>query len=935
MKKTFTLLLIVLVNIFWARMNAQCTNSTIRPGDGFTLQGWNPTCNGGTDGYINISGITSTSSTLPDANRPYSARILTAVGGGIHPSYPTPFPIPAGSAFQIPNLPAGTYVVDIIDQCGGSSADKTVVIGQPHLPEFSHLNSVIINRVTRNGICGDTYVIDTRFARCGTGQTINFYFTNSLGATFVPVNNVYTTTRAAGSDDYNEGRKFEVPFAFFAGGAITIHLTSNLCSRPESTFVIPFPPVAIQLGGGGTLSSTVQSTANPCVQGYNIARTLSYGTVPYTATIVETTNPTATPLDINGNPLVFNYPSDQAWGAPFTTFSGLKYGVSYTITYIDACGLSVTENINIPMPANAAASQASCPGLPSNSPFIDDTGVIFVSLPANQLKTFPITITINSGPANWISTLGETTVTVPINYPQTYTFTSPSSNNAYQLASNVNISNPLSDNGFGRAKQFAAGTYNMTYADACGRTNNFTATLGANCILNSTTNKVVSTCSYTNGNADISHTVSPTDRDTRSLYRINSDGSETLISTLTKTLNVAPEIKFLNVPPGTYKIRFGGVTATGKIDYPGIGGLNGIPRIAGTNYIYEETVIVNPFEPLSFNSLAACNGTVTGAGDGGQAPYQYTLLNAAGTSTVRAIQSSGTFAGLTIGTTYTMQVVDGCGRTFNQQILITDPITPTITNVVQSTCSSTDNSISFSDLPTGTWTLTDSLDGTATNGSGTTFIMTNLPVGTHSFTLSNDLGCSAPATPSVIIAAQPAALTLTVTNPAAACVGSFIDITSAAVTAGSDSGIALTYFEDASATAPLANPNALTTGGTYYIKATAGNCSDIKPVIVVFNLCYCTKNPLAGTPEGYTKVGITVQQKQAGWPENIPNGFIALESKEKGLVITRVAHVSTAPVATDSVTDPIAGMLVYDIQDKCVKLFNGTSWNCIKRSCND
>ena len=931
MKKIFTLLLIPLLAVAGAGVNAQCTNNSIRPDDGFTLQGWNPTCNGGTDGYINISGITSSSSTSPDANRSYSARILTGIGGGIDPNYPIPYPIPLGSTFQIPNLPAGTYVVDIIDQCGGNSADKTVTISQPANPEFSLSGSSVINRVTRNGICGDTYVIDVSFARNETGQLLNFYFTNNLGATYVPVNNILTTVRTYNSSYYAENRLFEVPFSFFNGGPITVHLTSNLCNRAEATRVIALPPTTLEIGGAGGANYTVQSTVNPCVIGYGILRTLMYGTAGYTGNIVETANPTATALDINGNPFVFTFPPTQAWPYNNYVYTGLKYGVAYTITYTDACGKQVVENLNVAAPVNAVAYQGVCPGVANYSPFIDDAGIIDIALPTYDLKTFPITFKINSGPANWVSTLGETTVTVPLTYPQIYTYNQQMS--GYQLGSNININSPLSDGLTERPKQFAEGIYNITYTDACGRTNTFDATVKTSCLLNSTTSTVMTGCAYTNGNVDITHTISPIDRDTRSLYRINTDGTETLVSTL--TAYGSSIVKFTNVAPGTYKIRFGGVSGTTKVDYPGIGGLNGIPRIAGTNYIYEETVIVNPFEPLSFGSLAACNGAVTGTGDGGQAPYQYTLLNAAGTSTVRASQSSGTFAGLTIGTTYTMQVVDGCGRTFNQQILITDPITPTITNVVQSTCSSTDNSISFSDLPTGTWTLTDSLDGTATNGSGTTFIMTNLPVGTHSFTLSNDLGCSAPATPSVIIAAQPAALTLTVTNPAAACVGSFIDITSAAVTAGSDAGIALTYFEDASATTPLANPNALTTGGTYYIKATAGNCSDIKPVIVVFNLCYCTKDPLAGTPDGYTKVGITVQQKQSGWPENIPNGFIALESKEKGLVITRVPHVSTAPVATDSVTDPIAGMLVYDIQDKCVKLFNGTSWNCIKRSCND
>ena len=97
--------------------------------------------------------------------------------------------------------------------------------------------------------------------------------------------------------------------------------------------------------------------------------------------------------------------------------------------------------------------------------------------------------------------------------------------------------------------------------------------------------------------------------------------------------------------------------------------------------------------------------------------------------------------------------------------------------------------------------------------------------------------------------------------------------------------------------------------------------------------CYCTQPPAAGTGE-ITKVGISVQQKQEGWPQNIPNGHIVLESKEKGFVITRVAHVSFVPQATDSIATPFAGMLVYDIQDACVKLFNGINWKCLERSCN-
>jgi len=99
--------------------------------------------------------------------------------------------------------------------------------------------------------------------------------------------------------------------------------------------------------------------------------------------------------------------------------------------------------------------------------------------------------------------------------------------------------------------------------------------------------------------------------------------------------------------------------------------------------------------------------------------------------------------------------------------------------------------------------------------------------------------------------------------------------------------------------------------------------------------CYCVKDPIPGTPQGYTKVGITNQNKQEAWPGNIPNGHIALESKTKGFVITRVNHVSTVPAPSDSIADPKEGMVVYDIVDKCVKLFNGTNWTCIQRTCND
>jgi gliding motility-associated-like protein len=73
---------------------------------------------------------------------------------------------------------------------------------------------------------------------------------------------------------------------------------------------------------------------------------------------------------------------------------------------------------------------------------------------------------------------------------------------------------------------------------------------------------------------------------------------------------------------------------------------------------------------------------------------------------------------------------------------------------------------------------------------------------------------------------------LTITNPSAVCSPATVDITAPIITSGSTGGGTLSYWTNAAATISLANPNAIATSGTYYIKSTSGTCSDIKPVTV-------------------------------------------------------------------------------------------------------
>ncbi|MEC3882084.1 hypothetical protein U9S71_20780, partial [Parapedobacter sp. 10938] len=77
---------------------------------------------------------------------------------------------------------------------------------------------------------------------------------------------------------------------------------------------------------------------------------------------------------------------------------------------------------------------------------------------------------------------------------------------------------------------------------------------------------------------------------------------------------------------------------------------------------------------------------------------------------------------------------------------------------------------------------------------------------------------------------------LIITDPAVACAGTTIDLTATAVSTGSDGGLTYAYFTDAAGSSELATPEAVTTSGVYYIRATdpVTGCSTIAPVTVQF-----------------------------------------------------------------------------------------------------
>jgi gliding motility-associated-like protein len=79
---------------------------------------------------------------------------------------------------------------------------------------------------------------------------------------------------------------------------------------------------------------------------------------------------------------------------------------------------------------------------------------------------------------------------------------------------------------------------------------------------------------------------------------------------------------------------------------------------------------------------------------------------------------------------------------------------------------------------------------------------------------------------------------LSVTNPAAVCAPQTINLTAAAVTAGSTTGLGFSYYTDAAGLNPFTSPAAVTNPGTYYIRGagTVTGCgTDTLPVTVMFN----------------------------------------------------------------------------------------------------
>jgi hypothetical protein len=132
-----------------------------------------------------------------------------------------------------------------------------------------------------------------------------------------------------------------------------------------------------------------------------------------------------------------------------------------------------------------------------------------------------------------------------------------------------------------------------------------------------------------------------------------------------------------------------------------------------------------------------------------------------------------------------------------------------------------------------------------------------------------------------------------------------------------------------------ASQTGLTAGATYHMKLIVMDIGDGAYDSVVYLeagsfVSNCKKEPILGAVNNPTQVGIgSFDTISTGWPNTIQNGILALDSKNKGFVISRMTS------AQRDLLIAVEGMLIYNTTINCFQLYNGTTWNCLAPACVD
>jgi gliding motility-associated-like protein len=204
---------------------------------------------------------------------------------------------------------------------------------------------------------------------------------------------------------------------------------------------------------------------------------------------------------------------------------------------------------------------------------------------------------------------------------------------------------------------------------------------------------------------------------------------------------------------------------------------------------------------------------------------------------------------------------------------------------------------------TYTWTVPTGVETSTSN------TVTTTKVGNYSLTITDANSCTSEVgAGTVTVNPLP---TVTITNPAAVCAPSTVDLTASTITAGSTASLTYTYYTNATATSSLTNTTLIGSSGTYYIKGTtASNCSAINAVIISINavptfnvtspsVCLgtslkVTANPLTGVSTDYDYTWIVPTGVTN--PGNVPSFTTTTAGVYTATIKNKTTNCTSAPV---------------------------------------
>ena len=697
---------------------------------------------------------------------------------------------------------SGTYSVTVTDGNGCQNITSTTVtvnaLPTPGITASGPLTFCAGNSVNLTGTGGTTYLwsngTNAALTNITTSGTYSVTVTDGNGcqnitSTTVTVNPLPTATINANG-----------PLTFCAGGSVSLTASagnSYLWSNGSNSSSVS------NISTSGTYTVTVtdgngcENTSSPTVITVNALPTAGITTSgPLTFCAGNSVNLTGTGgttyLWSNGtNAALTNITSSGTYSVTVTDGNGCQNSTSTTITVNPLPTATINANGPLTFCAGGTVNLTASAGnsyLWSNASTASSINNITTS------GTYTVTVTDGNGCQN---TSSPTTITVnalpsaSINASGALTFCAGGSVNltasagASYLWSNASTGSSISNIS-------TSGTYTVTVTDGNGCQNTSSpATITVNPLPTATitANGPLTFCA--GGSVNLSANAANS-------YLWSNGSTESSISNITSS--------------GTYTVTITDGNGCKNTSSPTTIIVNALPAAT-----------ITPNGPTTFCTGGAVNLTAnTGVG------LNYLWSNGSTGSSISNITTSGNY-------TVTVTNQNNCSAT-SAPVTITVNAIPNVTIAnPAAVCAPGTVDLTAAGITAGStaglsysyWT-----NAAATQSLNTPFAIGT--AGTYYIKGTNTTTNCASIRP-VIVSINPQAA-MQINTPAPVCAPGTVDLTATAITNGSAAGLSYTYFTNAAATNVLANPNAVSSSGIYYIKGTpATGCSAIVPVTVTIN----------------------------------------------------------------------------------------------------